>query len=907
MLASGRHDDAVVALDAWRRSSDVSKFSVPMRILVLERAQSWRPLTDALEELAQQTPEVDRRAGLLARIGELHEFRLREPNAALDAYQRALALQPECAAARDGSMRLVVAGHESLLSVGTRSVVSGLFAARDAALNGRVVEMAAQVERMAPYARDERTAAAVMRISQGSAVDAEVVRRTFEDAPERLDHFEAWLARLEGPSHRAARMAALWRRLPFETADQRPTLLASLLALSESLGDEAELSRAARELLSHDPASLIAAFALRRQALRRGDAAAAFEAGERLAGLLQSPRQAARTYRALAEEASALPIASARARALLEQAVVLDPGDRGASSALERRLREEQDWGELLALYDRRVIAGPTEAEARELYLAKARLLGGPLDQPDEAVATLRSFVDQFSHDAPGMLEAAVYARELGAQDLALAWLELAGAADVGVAVEAGVLRARLLREIGDQTGARRELERLVARVPQCAPALELLAEILAAARDWQEVVKVLRRLFELDTVAASKAERACGIGEILSRVKGDAKAAAGWFKRAVELDPAGLHAVWRMLEEADRLPPGTVPVEHMTDAVDRALAEVERRLADEPFDVDQIRGYSRLQMRRQQWDAAYLAHSALDFLGEADPAERAFLTQRRARLVVDFAASLSPTQRQESLLHDDERSAAGEVFTLFGLVLTDLLAERPPSGSTRLSARSFQRWQNDFAQIARGLGAQDIEIWQISQAPARLSGAYLPSPALIVGADVLSGAVDAFLAFRLGHVIEGLEGGRLLFDRNGADRIAAAVRLMLQVVAPDSVARIVGDLTLATELQSRIMDRAQRLPRRLLSSLQGRLHVGPDEPLDFAALADGISDTRARAGFLACGDLGVALESVRTMAAGQFDTRNIRTLAPARALMAYVLTPACLALRKALGVAVQR
>jgi len=546
--------------------------------------------------------------------------------------------------------------------------------------------------------------------------------------------------------------------------------------------------------------------------------------------------------------------------------------------------------------------------DVRALHLRKAHLLGGPLEQPDEAVATLRSFVEQYSDDAAGVLEAALYARDLAAHDWALNWLALAANADdLAVAAEAAVVRARLLRDFGDASGAQAELERLLVRAPDHMPALELLAELLAVARSWHVVVRLLRRLFELEPVGSRRAERAVGIGEILARVKGDSRAAAGWFKRAVELAPGTLHAVWRMLEEADRLPPGEVPIEHLMDAVDRALGDVRVRLESEPFNAELLRGYAGLQIRRQAWDAAYLARSALELIGEADAAERAYLAQRRARLVVDFAASLTPVQRQEHLLHEAEAGPAGAVFEVFALVLMDLLAERPPAGATRLSARSFARWQTDLAQIANGLGAEDIELWQIGQAPARLTGAYLPSPALVTGTDVLGAAVDASLAFRLGHLVEGLQGGRLLFDRVGPERLATAIRLMLEVVAPHAAERVSAGPSLGAEFQTRIVDRAGRLPRRLLSTLEGHLRANTTAPLDFEGLSVAILETRARAGFLACGDLGVALESVRAMAAGQFDTRNIRTLAPAQALLTWSLGPSALALRKALGVAVQR
>jgi hypothetical protein len=63
---------------------------------------------------------------------------------------------------------------------------------------------------------------------------------------------------------------------------------------------------------------------------------------------------------------------------------------------------------------------------------------------------------------------------------------------------------------------------------------------------------------------------------------------------------------------------------------------------------------------------------------------------------------------------------------------LTDLLVRAPAfAGATRLSARSFPRWQNDFTQIANGLGGRRHRTLADRPGPARLTGAYLPSPAL--------------------------------------------------------------------------------------------------------------------------------------------------------------------------------
>jgi hypothetical protein len=175
------------------------------------------------------------------------------------------------------------------------------------------------------------------------------------------------------------------------------------------------------------------------------------------------------------------------------------------------------------------------------------------------------------------------------------------------------------------------------------------------------------------------------------------------------------------------------------------------------------------------------------------------------------------------------------------------------------------------------------------------------------VGTDVLGTAIDAPTAFRLGHLVEGLRGGRLLFDRVGAGRIAAAVQVIVRDVFPGFAGRFEGAVDLAPDFAARLRDRSQRLPRRLRATIEGQAQRPEASVLDFTELAAAIEATRNRCGLLCCGDVAVSLDRLRASLAGELDVRQIRQLEPAKDLVRFMTSTAFLSLRKAFGVAVQR
>jgi tetratricopeptide (TPR) repeat protein len=917
MVAAGSFAAAADVLRQWRDRFAAERATLPVAaeastdraalallVLAYERAEAWRPLADALEEVASRTADARARAALLVRVGELWEHRLDQLGLADDAYLRALAADPGAEGAREGRERIAVRrGEDPPAAPGDapdlEQLVTGARSG-DPAATRALSEALAEVE--------PAEAAALAWVAARGAPDEDAARAAFEAQPDRRDRFEAWWTHLE--DRPAERLAALRLRLPHEDEAGRLELLAAALGLAEAMGDAGEIRDAAEALLDADPGSLPAALALRSLG---GDEALA--AGERLAGILQTPRRAAALFRKLAGEAEQAGQGPARARALLEQAIELDPSDPEAGAELESRLRATGDWPELLALYDRQLLATTDAAALRRVQLAKADLLAGELGDPVAALPCCLAVLEILPDDAEAAMRAAMLAEGLGDRAHALDLLARAAtAADPQARADVAVRRAALLSGDGDVEGARRLLEALVAEQPDRRDALELLADVRAAARDWSGVVEVLRRLYALETDPHARAGRAAALGEVLSRVHGEHRLAAGWFKRAVELAPASVDALWRLLEEAERAPPGAVPVEHVADAIDRALGGVRERLADDPFDVRTIADLSRLVRARGDADAWFVTCGALVHLGAARDDEAAYFHDRRERLAADFTTPLDPDRRRRLLCHPGETGLAPSLFAPFALVLTELLAERMPAGATRLSGRSFARWQADFRQLAAGLDMAEVEAWQIGARSDRLGGHYLPRPAIEASTRLLEQGVDARQAFRLGRLLEGLRDGRLLLAIHGPDTIAACVARMAQEVAP-AAARGIGlpaaplDRALA-ELEPRLVDRARRLPRRIQLMLD-TLPGGYAGHADFPAFAAAVEATCDRAGLLACGDVGVALDEILhdagVTAEGDPAARReqLAALPEARRLLAFALDPAYLELRRALGLAV--
>ncbi|MEZ4435258.1 MAG: hypothetical protein R3F65_22865 [bacterium] len=910
LLAAGRPDEAAAFLIRWRararsggeldRQADAA--ALALLSLACERTDHWRALADTLEERAQMSAGPAR-AALLARVGMLWELRLGEPALAEDAYRRALAADPQLTAARAGLARLDL-GEPDDWQPPERAALA---AARAADRDGERAARSAALDRLAAEARDPRDVVAWRLLARGDETSVEAAGALYAAHPERGDHYLRYRRRLEAAGDRPSLLAAAWSRLDHEDEPGRVALLTRLIGDGLRHDDPETVRRAAEALLAHDPQALPALLALRRLARREGRAAG--EVDTRLTGTLRAPAPAAALHHATALEAEARGADPDRVRGLLTQAVELNPADPVVAAALADRLTAAGEFSRLAELYRRRLEALAEPRDRRPVARALAALQAERFADLAAAYATLRRELDAEAPDVDTALAAADYAERLGRTDEAdRCHAEAAGAE--GGRVPATRARAAALYRRGDPDGARALLDVLLAHDPRDLPALSLLAEILAAERQWKGVVQVFRRLMNLEAEPAARADRAMAIAEIFARVYHDPRRAAGWFKRAVELDPQRDRAITRLLEEAARAPTGAVPVEHLRDALDRAVDAWRQRFAERPTDPAPLHVLARLHARRGDRDAQLVVGELLWWLGAADDKLRAWVGQARERVQLDFARPLSDELRRTHLEHPGERGPARLVFDAFALVLTEVLTSAMPAGVPRLSRRSFAEWQAEFRRLAAGLGVDDVELWNGGRGLTEPRALYLPQPAIAVPAAWLDGPLDAPQAFALAHHLEGLRAGRLLLEDPGPDRIGRCTWVMTAALAADEA----PPDELPAGLHRRLVDRARRLPRRIKLQLDA-LAEQANEPLDFGALAAAAAATRARAGLLCCGDTRVALDALVFEDATAADAARRAGGVPAalgaspagRALAIYALGPDFSRLREVLGLGLSR
>lgn len=911
LLAGGRLELAGTVLRSWRSRArtegalppSVDAASLALLSLVHERSEDWRALVDVLEEQALVRGGATR-AALLARVGELWELRLDDPALAEDAYARALTHDPTCGAALDGRRRLATA-HRAQWTP-TADAAAALRRRARGTTDRR--SRAALLEQIASRTDDLDDATAWRALARGA-------RTLADDAVADPVRFDQELRQRSAARDHAGAVALLRARLPGAEASERPALARALLRHALAAGDAEAVAEATAAAGGGSVDRLATLLARRRMAQRAGDGAAAADAGVELLDVLQAPATAATMHRAVALEAEAAGAAPARVRALLERAVEADPTDDAVADALARRLAAAADWAALRGLYDRRLRALAAPRSRRAVARAKAALLAEAYDDLPGALQTLAAELEAEAPDPATCLAAAGYAVRLQRHEAADDYFARAAQdTDPAQRWAARGAWARSLLERGRTSDAERVLTAHLAEAPESVEALEALAEVLAAQRKWRAVVKVFHKLLALTVEPGARAERAMAIAEIHARVFEDHRGAAGWFKRAVELDPTRLRATWRLIEEARRAPAEAVPAAHVDDAVDRAIVAQRQAAAERPGDPEPLVHLARLLRQRGQADACFLVCAALDYLGAAPPPVRAFYLQRRERVAVDFARPLSPELRRDLLVHPGERGPARALFDAFWLVLTELLADRMAQGIPRLSRRSFAEWQADFRALAAGLGLDDVELWNAGRSDDPARALYLPQPALAVASRLLEGRIDAAQAFALGHRVEGLREGRLLFERHGVERVERCVRRMAGVVSPDLLPPMEGE-PLPEALEARLVERARRLPRRLKLQLdalagQGGVRRAPD----FDRLARAIEATRTRAGLLCCGDLATALDQVvfadaAAAEAARGSTAAVRAALDAspvgRGLLNYALSPNFERLRHVLGLAV--
>jgi golgin subfamily B member 1 len=520
-----RTSETAKASAAWRRLTD--KFGaardVHARWLpLLEERRQWPELAAALDAEATLAPEGER-AALYAKLGVVRMQKTRELPSAVDAFRRALAVEPAEKTSRSALEKLLTSGDQRLLAA---EVLEPLHRSeRNVAGMLRVLDVKASLSDTAEarlLALDE--ASTLIETSpqdQGKAIDW--VERGLTEAVRAHQPLLSWLERIDrlapAPSDPTKRANILSKGLGEAPIDS-PEMLHLAKKTAEALALAGDVSAALtryRQALAFEPSST--------------------ELLSRVDDLLReqgSPDERVKLYRAALERG---PSAERRRQLLhkigaIQRSDVGDPSgaietykaalandldDGEARTALAALYSETEAWESLSDLLEEQLAR--SEGEEAKRARAKIAELAAVHGQPNRARSYAKQLLEEplLSSDNLSSLEHVAEALEDStllrevlqrrasasedprdqAQWLGkLGTLELArGAKDDALATWKRA--AQIAQKAGDEEAARRLYERVREVVPRDDEAAFHLADLLERAEEWDKLPELYSILLE--------------------------------------------------------------------------------------------------------------------------------------------------------------------------------------------------------------------------------------------------------------------------------------------------------------------------------------------------------------------------------------------------------------------------
>ncbi|MEO0325169.1 MAG: hypothetical protein AAF447_19580, partial [Myxococcota bacterium] len=685
-----------------------------------------------------------------------------------------------------------------------------------------------------------------------------------------------------------ARAEALLARRVFASSETAGALDAAAGRALAAAGRPEALATL-RALVAKDPEDLASWDALRVAARQAGAWEDLAEACDRLAAVAAGDDRAE-----LLEESAAVFMDQLgrddEAADRLWKVVRQDRRRPNAYFRLHDLLASRGEHGDLIELVRERALATEDEDQLARLIYERARLHRtlGQLDQSLAAIKELRMLDAQHAGGIALASEIHV-SREHWPQAVA-ALRDLAGA-DVPPA------QARIAR-----LGA---AETLLVRMNQPAKAL---AELEDLVRSGVDDLVIRRRMVDV-ALRAERFDLAAEACDAASRMS-DGKERVAWSRRAGELRArqlgdvdAALEAYRRALEERPTDLEAGEAIAGLLDDRDARRAHAEtfeasvRRGLERSLEPDLVRKLLAAARWKGDRDLAFVASEMLIALGAATDEERrarASVAPRRPRSAALDDASLS------LLRHPGDDGATAELAALATAGLLVALRREPAAlGASRAQLLSPRRGADLRDALAALVAAFGLEVGDLYHGGHDASAVVALPGKREKGTWVLGGGLtpplDGYRRFLVGRQALGLRlGTGALLNLGPSD---AAVWIVAAAHASD-VPLPVGAQMPGLADRARTLGKA--LPRRTRKAIAQVAPAVPGGGASVEAFCTAAQRSANRAGLLLGGDIASALRHVL----GETPSVDkVRESGDALDLARYWLSPACIALRRQLGV----
>jgi len=864
-----------------------------------------RELIGVLEREAQTAEEPDSRIAANLKLAQLYLDRLDDTARAVQACEAVLATDP---------------GNLSALKMMERLRASDRLRRSEVRMK---LSSAVSDPRL-------RTALKLSAVADGGVALDEATRMELKSAFAR-DLSDARLAfQLERALRDAADHAGLARfyETELETVSDPTEKLGLILRIADlaerKLKDPEKALVFYRRALEMNPQLIPALQGVRRCALQVGDYASACSALEAQGWASRDARSALEAFvtagRIAMEKLNDADSAGANFRRALER----DPLDPAAAAGL-REILTQGNPEDLAAFHER---LGEARLAQKELPTASAEFLQAArtwLEKANDHAMALRAveraLAAQPTH--PDALELkgdlALEANQFGeAAGAFAARVQQGGEASVLVPIHLK-LAALYHDHLSDSTRAAAHLQTVLSTDPRSSDALERLAAICAAGRNWMGAADCLKTLLEIDSQPGVLARHSLALARVYEEGFANSALASSLYRRALDLAPGDLWIVGRLIElyerigntaelvqmleqqaqhggdakryAALRVKIGDLYVKSLNDpqkaiasyrqAIDRdpacmpahlaladlymhdaaaapnAIDEHRQLLRLDPTRLESVHALFRLWHGLRQHDKAFCAAGLLQFLRFAgnQPALQ-FHAESRNRLPQEFRGRLN-AEDVAMLVHPQARNPLLDVLRAIGDQLSKLY---PPDFQSLGVDRRTDRLKPDHPvfELARSIAdVLGVEELELYQSARRTLTLETSEPlCLCISEEVLQRIGPREQRFALGRGVMGLLNKSAIAHKLSSAELADLVAAAIRIHQPNF--GLFGRPN--AELTRQVAKVCSRKARKALEDAVLGL---TEEHVDIEATVTGLAHSADRAGMLACGDVAVALGAV--------------------------------------------
>ncbi len=550
------------------------------------------------------------------------------------------------------------------------------------------------------------------------------------------------------------------------------------------------------------------------------------------------------------------------------KALEIDGHNRPVLEALIELYEEQENWEQVVE-YSRRMLETEQESAARFALLTRmgdllAKKVGDrnravavyleALDIEPESMSVLRKLLDLYTKTKQ-WVEAVEILQRL-----------IEGETDAGRAAKYNYTVGVIFRdEIGDPIEGVNYFDAALDADVKMLKAFEAIDRIMTEAKEWKELERayrrMLRRVAENDdgSMENIKVLLWTNLGEIYRSRLGHVKSAIGAYEAAVGLNPNDqkLRLILAELYEKKAGDP------------EGAINQHKELIKLDPFRIESYRALFKAYIQKKQYDRAWCMSATLSFLQSANEQEEKFYRQYLGQNL-PAAKGQFKQELYRLLYHPEQEMLMSFIMSIIGQGLRGYYSSSLKKGPWGLHPRKDKLdldQQLLFCKIYKYAARTEAlipapEVYLKRDQALGIRNANAPTPAVVIGADMMQGKGDRELAFLVGKQLCWMRPehyiGSVGFPTENLKLLFMAT---MHITDPSlGIGQQLG------EQGAKVIQELQNIPPQMLTQVRKYMkqYLAQGKNPNLSAWLTHVENTCIRMGLVMCGDLHEAASCIK-------------------------------------------